>query len=165
MGRRREMDAGDYRRWDPDVLDGYDSHVSPNKKEFVVFDGAQLLPLFVLHLAPSTYRSVQALRSLGTFTADAREQLLHNMRLTNRQKNDEMLYTREQLTAQARKFLPDGFGAASGTKFIVEAIAPVDDDEEMWGDYQYSLPGLSWKGTNEFQWDRTEVFAPLRHYS
>ncbi|KAG6832852.1 hypothetical protein H0H87_000206 [Tephrocybe sp. NHM501043] len=42
------------------------------------------------------------------------------------------------LTYYARKHLPNGFGTASGHQFTVLEIAPIDDDEELWGEYQHT---------------------------
>jgi len=110
MGRQRDVSSA--RRFNPHVDEGYDSHVSPNQMEYVIFNSAQILPLYVLHLGNG-----QAQHELPTT-------------LSVPQPVD--------LTAYARKHLPNGFGTAKGGRFLVEEIAPVDDDEELWGEYQYT---------------------------
>ncbi|KAF8876771.1 hypothetical protein CPB84DRAFT_1966496 [Gymnopilus junonius] len=123
MGRRCRVK--DVRHSNDTAENGYDSHVSPNGLEYIVFQSAQVLPLYVLHLGSSsmTPASSLGLRQPGSVTFEG------------------------NLTEYARKHLPNGFGAASGHRFVVEAIAPVDDDEEVWGDYQDDTYG-------EFQWQR-----------
>lgn len=125
MGRRRHMDST--RRLDPTVAEGYDSHVSPNSLEYVVFNSAQVLPLYVLHL--------------GNRPAGSELSASLDFRLS------KPAQVEGNLTEYARKHFPTGFGAASGHKFVVEAIAPVDDDEELWGEYQHDETG-------EFQVER-----------
>ncbi|GLB45088.1 hypothetical protein LshimejAT787_1901660 [Lyophyllum shimeji] len=125
MGRRRLMN--NTRRLNPSVEEGYDSHVSPNKLEYVVFNSAQVLPLYVLHLGNRSASSDQS----GSL----------NFRL------GKPAQVEGNLTEYARKHLPTGFGAARGHRFVVEAVAPVDDDEELWGDYQHDEEG-------EFQEER-----------
>lgn len=145
LGHRRQMGIEEYHHCDPQVIEGFDSHVSPNKKEYVLFDGAQLLPLFVLHLTRAKNSHLNPLQSLAPLGFDARQELLNSLKFTPKQKHAQMVSLREQMTEQARKFLPHGFGSAHGRMFVVEEIAPVDDDEEMWGDYQSLQPALSWK--------------------
>ncbi|KAF5385950.1 hypothetical protein D9615_002665 [Tricholomella constricta] len=118
MGRRHLMSST--RRLKPTVEQGFDSHVSPNEMEYVVFNSAQVLPLYVLHLGDGP--SASASSSMPMALDVPRPGLVH---------------FEGNLTEYARKHLPHGFGAASGHRFVVEAIAPVDDDEELWGDYQH----------------------------
>ncbi|KAG6832853.1 hypothetical protein H0H87_000207 [Tephrocybe sp. NHM501043] len=115
MGRRRFMTESYRRR--ATLEEGYDSHVSPSKSEYIVFNSAQVLPLYVLHLGES--RDASGLDPLP-LTATSKTSFEGN------------------LTDYARKHLPNGFGAASGHRFMVLEIAPIDDDEELWGDYQHT---------------------------
>ncbi|KAG6841036.1 hypothetical protein C0991_002498 [Blastosporella zonata] len=113
MGRRRVLGAK-HRRVAA-IEEDFDSHVSPSKYEYIVFNSAQILPLYVLHLGESKHRSNP-----------------DNLAL-----RPSSMPFEGNLTAYARKHLPDGFGAASGHRFLVLEIAPIDDDEELWGDYQH----------------------------
>ncbi|KAF8070035.1 hypothetical protein FPV67DRAFT_1667930 [Lyophyllum atratum] len=117
MGRRCNMTAT--LRSIPGVKQGFDSHVSPNKMEYIVFNSAQVLPLYVLHLGNGPVKS-EVPRGL-TIVQSKPAQFEGN------------------LTKYARKHLPMGFGAASGHRFVVEAIASIDDDEELWGEYQHDV--------------------------
>jgi hypothetical protein len=95
--------------------------------EYVTFHPAQLLPLFVLHITNATGSDADYLspfvRSPG-LTGD----LLRGEVSSEGQR-------RILLTAHARKRLPSGFGP-KGTHFVVEDMAPVDEDEELWGEFQ-----------------------------
>jgi hypothetical protein len=124
MGRRHNV--LEYRRQNSEVEEGYDSHVSPSKMEYVIFNPAQLLPLFVLHLG-SASRKDMIPRQLDSFGGGYS---------VNGMPIEYSSLTKLSLTERARKYLPLGYGAATGTKFVVEAIAPVDDDEEFWGEFQ-----------------------------
>ncbi|KAF8876772.1 hypothetical protein CPB84DRAFT_381179 [Gymnopilus junonius] len=125
MGRKCMLTG--YRRLNDTVEEGYDSHVAPNGLEYIVFQSAQVLPLYVLHLGNGNNNSDQPL------TAN---------------RGPGPVHFEGNLTEYARKHLPNGFGAASGHRFVVEAIAPVDEDEEVWGDYQHE--------EGEFQWERRQ---------
>ncbi|KAG6917220.1 hypothetical protein DXG01_003334 [Tephrocybe rancida] len=108
MGRRRLMTEN--QRHISTVESGFDSHVSPSRCEYIIFHSAQVLPLYVLHLGNGK-------KDFGP-------------------KIDRPLVPAGNLTDYARKHLPNGFGAATGHRFTVLEIAPIDDDEELWGEYQ-----------------------------
>lgn len=38
--------------------------------------------------------------------------------------------------AKPLKYFPYGYGAATGTSFVIEGVGEVDDDEEEYGEYQ-----------------------------
>ncbi|KAG8983208.1 hypothetical protein FRB90_006219 [Tulasnella sp. 427] len=139
MGRRFQVRFGGISemRRNPDLLKGYDSHVSPSGYEYVVFNPEHLLPLYVLHLKNPVASSAALKRAwnapgpiIDSCSVDP------SSALYGASADLSLLARRKLLTAQARKHFPYGFGPASGTKFVVEEIAPVDDDEEEWGEYQ-----------------------------
>ena len=43
---------------------------------------------------------------------------------------------KEALLAKAGKYFSYGYGPATGTKFIIEEVGEVDEDEEEYGEYQ-----------------------------
>lgn len=137
MGRRFEMRGGDniYRR-NPEVARGYDSHVSPSGLEYVIFAPEHLLPLYVLHLEDSTSNRPAWNVPAPVAPAPSSRPLDPSSNLVGASADISLAARRKLLTAQARKHFPYGFGAASGSKFVAEEIAPVDDDEEEWGEYQ-----------------------------
>ncbi|KAG8983338.1 hypothetical protein FRB90_006116 [Tulasnella sp. 427] len=139
MGRRYQVRLGGISelRRNPDLLKGYDSHVSPSGDEYVVFNPEHLLPLYVLHLKNPVASSAALKRAWNApGPIDDPRAMDPSSALYGASADLSLLARRKLLTAQARKHFPYGFGPASGTKFVVEEIAPVDDDEEEWGDYQ-----------------------------
>lgn len=133
MGRRRQCERSDRRN--VNVMQDYDSFVSPSGLEYVIFNPAQLLPLFVLHItssAGSNWTDHLPQHMLSQRLHGALHHPLDGTSLTERKDRQRVL------TAHARKHLPHGFGPA-GLNFVVEDIAPVDDDEELWGEFQSSL--------------------------
>lgn len=126
MGRRCFMSYT--RRQIPTVEQGFHSHVSPGQLEFIVFNSAQALPLYVLHIVDDR----------GT----------NEIPTTVNANQTGLVHFQGNLTEYARKHLPDGFGAAHGHRFVVEAIAPIDDDEELWGEFQHD------RENGEFQAER-----------
>jgi hypothetical protein len=137
-----------HRHFHPEELPEYDSTVSPSQLEYVIFNPAQLLPLFVLHIATGTG---------SEWTSNLPEAMLPSEPRNRRFAEDDMASARSEkerqrkLTAAARKHLPQGFGPRGGN-FVVEDIAPVDDDEELWGEYQ--SPDTWREFGDEFQTER-----------
>lgn len=137
MGRRYEMRRGESQfRRNTGVAQGYDSHVSPSQLEYVIFNPEHLLPLYVLHLEDSASNRTAWNAPAPTISASTSRPLDPSSNLSGASVDISLVERRKLLTAQARKHFPYGFGAASGSKFVVEEIAPVDDDEEEWGEYQ-----------------------------
>lgn len=135
MGRSLQVsrdEAEDTHNRDPTVQ----SHVSPDKMEYVVFDAAQMVPCYVLHI---------------DFGPDVARDLFDEMKNDPLKKSKPRVDTgfhnadnspgakvakREALKAAAEKWFPYGFGPASGTNFVIEEIAEVDDDEEEAGEFR-----------------------------
>jgi hypothetical protein len=56
--------------------------------------------------------------------------------------------------AAAVKWFPFGYGTAKGTSFVIEEIGEVDEDEEVYGEYQGERQEVDdefkiWNGFNE----------------
>ncbi|KAG8952819.1 hypothetical protein FRC04_003744 [Tulasnella sp. 424] len=155
MGRRYEMRRSESQfRRNPEVAQGYDSHVSPSQLEWVIFNPEHLLPLYVLHLEDSTSNRPAWNAPAPTISSSTSRPLDPSSNLSGASADISLVERRKLLTAQARKHFPYGFGAASGSKFVVEEIAPVDDDEEEWGEYQEDRFGEFLEeidGVGEFQ--------------
>lgn len=133
MGKERVIADGE-EPWGGGCTDGYDSHMSEDGRQYVVFHEAQILPCYVLHLM---------FRSNGERTETTNTHRI--------ERGSHQSATKEQkiLTQMARKNLPFGFGPR-GSNFVVEEIAPVSDDEEEWGEFQ-ELRGGGHVGHEEFQ--------------
>jgi len=116
---------------------GHDSHISPCGKEYVLFNAAQVLPCFVIH-----HRERSA-----TEVAQYRKECLQNLLISKEAEGHDRV---KRMTAIARKQLPFGFGPA-GARFEVLEIAPVDEDDEEYGQYQAALREHDQYGVDEYQ--------------
>jgi Poly(ADP-ribose) polymerase catalytic domain len=143
LGRRFRCEFGERRGVDI-VEKGYESHVSGTGFEFVVFNSAQLLPLYVLHLADGkeNLSSFWAQRVARGPPLEWTIDVLAERKRTNIDEIDAsetdltLAMKRKIMTKLARKHFPFGYGPAEGTKFVVEEIGEVDEDDEEWGEYQ-----------------------------
>jgi hypothetical protein len=155
MGRRgtvsRDMCKGCHK-----PISAYDSHVSPSKFEYIVFNSAQLLPLYVLHVTNGdpnleSYWNRRVLQGPPVSIKQDFDPLAERKK-TGVAEIDESetdltgAMKRKILTKMAKKHFPLGFGPAVGDKFVVEAIGEVDDDEEEWGQYQLDRKGYVREG-------------------
>jgi hypothetical protein len=134
MGRANSIFRGD-NWWDlSKPREGSDSHVGNNGLEYIVFDSAQILPCYVVHLnwGEQPSRTLEQVH-----TRAYRNSLRPDMPLHLMAPGDKQRIKQEKL-AQARKFFAYGYGPVSGNKIIVEDIASSDDDEEEYGEYQAS---------------------------
>jgi len=151
MGRRHSCSDNIYRLMDS-ATSGYDSHMSPSEYEYIVFNAAQLLPLYVLHVTngvPNLESDWILRRRRGPpVKLKADVDVLEERQKTGVKEVDEsetyltQAMQRRILTNIARKHFPLGFGPAVGDKFVVEEIGAVDDDEEEWGEYQLYRKGF-----------------------
>jgi hypothetical protein len=111
------------------------SHVSPNKLEYIVFDTAQIVPCYVIHFDLGAEWARYAL-------AEAPEDPNKWVAKTHPKLEQKELFPADIAAiaqakkAAATKWFPYGFGPATGTSFVIEAIAEHDDDEEDYGEYQ-----------------------------
>ncbi|KAF2230984.1 hypothetical protein EV356DRAFT_507945 [Viridothelium virens] len=105
--------------------------------EYVVFDPAQILPCYVLHLDWGAFQNVTKRLSqfqknpIGKPKAGAEA-----FRSAYSSDPGDRQRLKEAKKAAAAKWFPYGFGPATGSKFIIEEIGEIDDDEESYGDYQ-----------------------------
>lgn len=132
MGRRKKLNNFDY-CWSKTPAAGFDSHVDGTGLEWIVFNAAQILPCYVLHLdwADSTQSEIYDIVSKAADRAKHKHKKLDDEYLF---PGDKQRQKQERL-AQGRKFFAYGFGPVSGNKIVIEDIADVDDDEEEYGDY------------------------------
>lgn len=143
MGRRFVCEFGE-RRGVETVEKGYDSHVSATGFEYVVFNSAQLLPLYVLHLTDgkenlSSFWAARILRGpplRWAYNALAERKRTNIDEIDGSETDLTLAMKRKIMTKLARKHFPFGYGPAQGTKFVVEEIGEVDEDDEEWGEYQ-----------------------------
>ena len=141
-----------------DPHQGYDSNTSPSEWEYVLFDSAQVLPLYILHIKRDS--DDDALEELGRRQTAGPPQLLRPVSMDVREErkktgireideSDQILTRRMKqkiMTQMAKKHFPLGYGPAIGDRFVVEEIGQVDDDEEEWGEYQLDRHGYERQG-------------------
>ena len=136
MGRSAHMFWEDNWREQSKPYVNADSHVGNDGFEYIVFDSAQILPCYVLHLDWTEAHPEDVMDSL-----QAQIQQSKSLQRTHRKFKPELFpgekqRLKEERLARARKFFAYGFGPVSGNKIIIEDIADTDDDEEEYGEYQ-----------------------------
>ena len=117
------------------------SHISPDQMEYIVFDSAQIVPVYVLHLdygAELARKEFDRIASNPTFYFWRRRVAIKIDRLGIDQPDcpGDVQRKKQALKAAAAKWFPYGYGPAQGSSFVIEEIADVSDDEEEYGDLQ-----------------------------
>ncbi|KAF2868124.1 hypothetical protein BDV95DRAFT_610094 [Massariosphaeria phaeospora] len=137
MGRTRGLHLSN--AWDDKrtPVEGADSHVDPSGYEYILFNTAQIVPCYVLHIdwldAPETVLAFLEVRASG---------LVSNKRANAKaleeepESKGEQQRRKKELLARGQKFFAYGFGAVEGKRLVVEDVAEVDDDEEEYGEFQ-----------------------------
>eukprot|EP00741_Cyanophora_paradoxa_P019127 tig00021126_g18468.t1 len=115
--------------YDQPVAAGFDSHISPGGREFVVFSAAQILPVLVLTILD---RNSLAAAPAALLPGSAlRAQLRQQAEEEEREEGPAAAARRAaRLEARARKHLPYGFGPYGAGKLEVLEVADSDSDEE-----------------------------------
>lgn len=125
------------------LLYGYDSHFD-GKFEYIVHDEHTMLPCYVIHLDLGSEAAKNAIKATQTdpwaFQSSwetKRSKAKHHPKLnTEELMPGDRKRQAEARKAAAMKWFPYGFGAASGTKFVIEEVGEVSDDEEEYGEWQ-----------------------------
>lgn len=167
MGRALGVTREETRRTTEIADPSADSHVSPNQCEYIVFDSAQIIPCYVIHLDLGAEAAKKALQEAPddpySWTAPKLHPKLQTQELFPAEKEE----IKQAKKAAAAKWFPYGFGPAKGTSFVIEEIGEADDDEEHYGEYQgqrqevgsefreweENMDGTSW--FDEYQKSRT----------
>ena len=169
MGRPLQVTLDNTRRTEGLFDKDADSHVSPNGLEYIVFEEAQIIPCYVLHL---DYGSEEAKKHFDAYEKQPRKAIKLQSRVscTTHLESDDSPAARqsrkETLKAAASKYFPYGYGPATGTNFVIEEIGDVSDDEEDFGEFQglrveanewenYRAEGETASWFDEFQTVRT----------
>lgn len=117
------------------------SHVSTDQLEYVVFDSAQIIPVYVLHL---DYGAEMARKEFDRIAQDPQQYFWRRREAMKFDRVEvqeptcpgDVQWKKQALKAAAAKWFPYGYGPAQGTSFVIEDIADVSDDEEEYGDLQ-----------------------------
>ncbi|KAK7466115.1 hypothetical protein VKT23_004839 [Stygiomarasmius scandens] len=149
MGRHARMFRDDNWREQGKPYSGVDSHVGNNELEYIVFDNAQILPCYVVHLdwgskgeADSYVWNNLNNAYTGGGQRRTKSSRVDNKRLWSEARGQELSpgekqRLKQERLAQAAKFFAYGFGPMSGKNIVIEDIADIDDDEEDYGEYQF----------------------------
>ncbi|KAK3674982.1 hypothetical protein LTR78_005326 [Recurvomyces mirabilis] len=154
MGRSIQVTREERRRQEGVANADADSHVSPNKMEYIVFDSAQIIPCYVLHV---DYGAEYAKTGFEWSLQWRKED--HKRRQQNQHDNSrgqgkgyempaDVVARKQALESAASKWFPYGYGPATGTRFEILEIGEVSDDEEEFGDYQ-AIRQQQWEETRE----------------
>lgn len=131
---------------------GYDSHFD-GSYELIVHDDAAILPCYVIHLDFGAEAAKQAIleAQADPFAFEQTNQVKKepHPKLIAQAAGDLARIAAAKKGA-ALKNLPFGFGPA-GKDFVVEDVAPVDDDEEEYGDWQSDRHGFFKTGLDQYQ--------------
>lgn len=167
MGIAATMKRDDDWRMIDHPFSGAHSHVDFFQNEYIVFNRAQILPCYVIHLL-----DLSRAKSAENPQAWISPQTI----LPNKKLNPDDLApgdkqrAKELMIGKAAKYFPYGYGPAIGTLFVVEEVGDVDEDEEDYGMYQEDridkvkdrLKG----GGNVWMWDENDQFDyPHDEYS
>ncbi|RYP75560.1 hypothetical protein DL769_003806 [Monosporascus sp. CRB-8-3] len=86
--------------------------------EYIVFDSAHIIPVFVMHINWSEDNAEHFESCLTTLRSRAQAA------------------PETAILARASKFFPYGYGHATGGRFGIEEVVEVDEDEKDFGEYQ-----------------------------
>jgi Poly(ADP-ribose) polymerase catalytic domain len=152
MGRPLQVTREATRRTTEIADQTANSHVSPNLCEYVVFDSAQIIPCYVVHLDFGLAAAQDWLKWAPADNSTYTKRKQHPKLQTQDLFPGEVEALKQAKKAAASKWFPYGFGPATGTSFVIEEIGEVSDDEENYGDYQKQRHGAE----NEFKEWQTE---------
>lgn len=158
MGRPAQMTRADDWMLRSKPFENADSHVGNNNMEYIVFDNAQILPCYVIHLDwgkdnEKYFEDVAMDRAAFIARAPRQHPKLSREDIApgDRQR------MKEGLVAKAAKYFPYGYGPATGTRFVVEEVGEVDEDEEEYGDYQSLRIDDNDAGKDFWDWEEEDT--------
>jgi hypothetical protein len=138
-------------------FEGADSHVGNGEMEYIVFDNAQILPCYVIHLDWGRdnefyFENIDGDKS----NFAARLSKAHPKLLAEESTPGDRQRQKQALMAKALKYFPYGYGPATGTRFVIEDVGEVDEDEEDYGDYQQLRVDATYEKDNFWEWEEEE---------
>ncbi|PKS05642.1 hypothetical protein jhhlp_008161 [Lomentospora prolificans] len=143
MGRFARVDRSDDLRMSKTALPGKDSHIANRDLEYIVFDAAHILPVYVIHLdwgADNRFHYIPQNR--WEWQAPSRNNAKRDNSLTptmagiSSMTPGDRQRAKEAVMARARKWFPYGYGPGTNGNFVVEDVGEVSDDEEEYGEFQ-----------------------------
>jgi hypothetical protein len=119
------------------AFEGADSHIANRGFEYIVFEPAQIVPVYVVHLdwGQDNAEYFMNLPQDPSNWIPQQSKLHPKLNKTVMAPGDRER-AKAAVRAKAAKYFPYGYGPASGGRFVVEEVGEIDDDEEEYGDYQ-----------------------------
>ncbi|KAI0129470.1 hypothetical protein BJ170DRAFT_616399 [Xylariales sp. AK1849] len=138
MGRASRMFRTDDWHEQEKPYDGADSHVANRELEYIVFDTAQIIPLYVIHLDSGQDNASHflSLPTNPTHWVKATRNKMHPKREKDTRWPEDIKRAKRAVHDRASKYFPYGYGPATGGRFVVEEVGEIDEDDEEYGDYQ-----------------------------
>lgn len=155
MGRSAVLGYDDnwYDRNEP--YPGAESHVNASQYAYIVFNSAQILPCYVLHLDWAGKGEDDVWDFVSSFSGKPSVKR-KNYDMSNYEFAGDKLRKKQALIAKGQKFFAYGFGSHSGKNIVIEDVAEVSDDEEDYGEYQADRQDAKEKSSNFWDWGTLE---------
>lgn len=135
MGRSAQTLRNDDWREQSEPYPGADSHESNNRYEYIVFDSAQVLPCYVLHVDLKAEDAEEFLKA-QLDNNNRRDKPTHAKLCKEVLSPGDAQRLKQEKIARAAKFFAHGFGPVSGRNIVIEEIGEIDEDDEEYGEYQ-----------------------------
>ncbi|OBT70445.1 hypothetical protein VE03_00038 [Pseudogymnoascus sp. 23342-1-I1] len=165
MGRSAQMTRDDEWWTRSEPYPGAHSHVGNNMYEYVVFNSAQILPCYVIHLDWG-FHNKHFFEDIPEDKADFVAQTRKHPKLESAEMAPgDRQRAKEALVAKASKYFPYGYGPATGTSFVVEEVGEVDEDEEDYGEYQRDRIDETHEESNIWKWNDETVETGMDEYT
>lgn len=136
MGRSKRVDRSFVLWGESAAVANHDSHIANRDLEYVVFDVAQILPVYVIHLDWGDMNKLHLNYIPSDPTKWTRQQptnrdpdVTPTMAGVSGMAPGERKKAKEAIMARASKWFPYGFGPVSKKNFVVEDVAEISDDE------------------------------------
>lgn len=143
MGISAALSRDDNWRNHKEAWAGSNSHVSTNQMEYIVFHRAQIIPCYVIHLDWGIHNDVffdsipqNSNQWINTTKSPRPDECLTQLSLVKNLAPGDRQRAKEALQSRAEKWFSYGYGPATGTSFVIEAVGEVDEDDEDYGTYQ-----------------------------
>ncbi|KAG5661200.1 hypothetical protein KAF25_002843 [Fusarium avenaceum] len=125
------------------LVDGFDAHFD-GRFEYIVHNERAILPCYVIHLDLGSEAAKRALKELQSNPEE-----FYSISKTKKRPEakstapGDIQREKEARKASAMKWFPYGFGPATGTRFVIEEVGDISDDEEEYGEWQADKHGFS----------------------
>ncbi len=139
MGRTAGVYREDNWRQQSEPMPQADSHVANMNHEYIVFDEAQIVPCYIVHLDLGSEHARKLLERIPldpSAWVQQQKKKIHPKLKPQLKFPGDVEREKDAKKTAVLKWFPYGFGAATGTSFVIEEIGEVSDDEENYGEYQ-----------------------------